>query len=153
AVLLQSQDAGARRRRPPAQLQRLRCRAELCRAACGRRRPACGRLIRQLLGRASMNAPLRSLRQEKMRIGGKLVGADRVIEVFNPYTEQVIGTVPKAGLGQIREAYEIAATYKPKLSRHDRSKILRRTGELLDSRRQEIAELITAESGLSLKDT
>jgi aldehyde dehydrogenase (NAD+) len=88
-----------------------------------------------------------------MRIGGKLVGSDRVIEVFNPYTDQVIGTVPKAGLEQIREAYEIAAAYKPKLSRYDRSKILRRTGELLDSRRQEIAELITAESGLSLKDT
>ncbi|MGH6938823.1 phosphonoacetaldehyde dehydrogenase [Hypericibacter sp.] len=100
-----------------------------------------------------MNAPLRPLRQEKMRIGGKLVGSDRVIEVYNPYTEQVIGTVPKAGLGQIREAYEIAAAYKPKLSRYDRSKILRRTGELLDSRRQEIAEVITAESGLSLKDT
>jgi aldehyde dehydrogenase (NAD+) len=100
-----------------------------------------------------MNAPLRPLRQEKMRIGGKLVGSDRVIEVRNPYTEQVIGTVPKAGLGQIREAYEIAAAYKPKLSRYDRAKILRRTGELLDARRQEIAELITAESGLSLKDT
>lgn len=100
-----------------------------------------------------MNAPLRPLRQEKMRIGGKLVGSDRVIEVFNPYNNQVIGTVPKAGLEQIREAYEIAAAYKPKLSRYDRSKILRRTGELLDSRRQEIAEVITAESGLSLKDT
>ncbi|WP_151178122.1 phosphonoacetaldehyde dehydrogenase [Hypericibacter terrae] len=100
-----------------------------------------------------MNAPLRPLRQEKMRIGGKLVGSDRVIEVFNPYNNQVIGTVPKAGLEQIREAYEIAAAYKPKLSRYDRSKILRRTGELLDARRQEIAEVITAESGLSLKDT
>jgi aldehyde dehydrogenase (NAD+) len=88
-----------------------------------------------------------------MRIGGKLVASDRVIEVHNPYTEQVIGTVPKAGLEQIREAYEIAAAYKPKLSRYDRARILRRTGELLDSRRQEIAELITAESGLSLKDT
>ncbi|QEX17912.1 phosphonoacetaldehyde dehydrogenase [Hypericibacter terrae] len=88
-----------------------------------------------------------------MRIGGKLVGSDRVIEVFNPYNNQVIGTVPKAGLEQIREAYEIAAAYKPKLSRYDRSKILRRTGELLDARRQEIAEVITAESGLSLKDT
>jgi aldehyde dehydrogenase (NAD+) len=88
-----------------------------------------------------------------MRIGGKLVASDRVIEVHNPYTGQVIGTVPKAGLEQIREAYEIAAAYKPKLSRYDRARILRRTGELLDSRRQEIAELITAESGLSLKDT
>jgi len=100
-----------------------------------------------------MNVPLRPLRQENMRIGGRLVASDSVLDVRNPYTEQVIGSVPKAGLPQIREAYDIAAGYRPRLSRHDRSRILRRTGELLDSRKQEVAELITAESGLSLKDT
>jgi aldehyde dehydrogenase (NAD+) len=41
-----------------------------------------------------MNA--RELRREAMRIGGESVHRDRVIEVFNPYTEQLIGTVPKA---------------------------------------------------------
>ena len=39
-----------------------------------------------------MNA--RELRREAMRIGGELIHRDRVIEVFNPYTEQLIGTVP-----------------------------------------------------------
>ena len=41
-----------------------------------------------------MNA--RELRREAMRIGGDSVHRDRVIDVFNPYTEQLIGTVPKA---------------------------------------------------------
>lgn len=100
-----------------------------------------------------MNAPLRPLRSEKMRIGGKLVGSDRVIEVYNPYTAQVIGTVPKATIEQVRSAYDIAGAFKAKLSRYERSRILRRTAEILDSRRQEIAEVITAESGLSMKDT
>ena len=33
---------------------------------------------------------------EKMRIGGERVGGSRVIEVHNPYTGAVVGTVPKA---------------------------------------------------------
>ena len=37
-----------------------------------------------------------------MRLAGRKVGAersgDRVIEVFNPYTEELLGTVPKATL-------------------------------------------------------
>ena len=31
---------------------------------------------------------------EKMRIAGKLVDADERVEVFNPYTGDVVGTVP-----------------------------------------------------------
>ena len=41
-----------------------------------------------------MNA--RDIRHESMRIAGDLVGGDRVIEVRNPYTGAVVGTVPKA---------------------------------------------------------
>src|SRR5215475_6324081 len=101
----------------------------------------------------AMNLATPVLRQESMRIAGELVGSDRVIEVRNPYTGQVIGTVPKVTIEQLRAAYDKVAAYKPMLSRHDRSKILRRTAEILDSRKQEIARLITLESGLSLKDT
>ncbi|MEX1107866.1 MAG: aldehyde dehydrogenase family protein, partial [Dongiaceae bacterium] len=91
--------------------------------------------------------------KESMRIAGRKVDSDRVLEVHNPYNNSVVGTVPRASLAQIHETYEIAAAYKAKLTRHERATILRRTAEILDSRRQEIAELITAESGLSLKDT
>src|SRR5579871_1399439 len=100
-----------------------------------------------------MNVTTPVLRHEKMRIAGERVGSDRVIEVRYPYTGEVIGTVPKASLEQIRAAYSKTAAYKVTLSRHDRSRILRKTAELLDSRKQEIARLITLESGLSLKDT
>ncbi len=47
----------------------------------------------------------------------------------------------------------MANAYQPKLSRYDRQKILMRTAELLASRRDEIAALITAESGLCWKDS
>ena len=49
---------------------------------------------------------------EKMRIGGKLVGGDRVIEVRNPYTGAIVGTVPKASVDDIRHAFAIAKRFK-----------------------------------------
>jgi putative phosphonoacetaldehyde dehydrogenase len=94
-----------------------------------------------------------SVRHESMRIAGKKVDADDVIEVFNPYDNSVVGTVPKGTKAHAATAFEIASKYKPSLTRYDRQKILMRTGEILASRRDEIARLITAESGLSMKDS
>jgi aldehyde dehydrogenase (NAD+) len=88
-----------------------------------------------------------------MRVAGKFGVNDRSFDVFNPYTNQVVGTCPKATVDDIRQAFAVAKAYKPSLSRADRSAILRKTAEILVARRQQIAELITAESGLSLKDT
>src|SRR3569833_2099118 len=93
------------------------------------------------------------IRKETMRVAGKFGATDRVFEVFDPFTNQVVGTCPKATVDDIHQAFAVAKAYKPTLSRADRSAILRKTAEILVSRRQQIAELITAESGLSLKDT
>ena len=93
------------------------------------------------------------IRHEAMRIGGEKVTRDRVIEIANPYTRQVIGTVPKATLDDVRRAFMIAAGYKPKLTRYERATILRKAADILKSREGEIANLITAESGLCLKDS
>ncbi|MDQ7247829.1 phosphonoacetaldehyde dehydrogenase [Dongia sedimenti] len=93
------------------------------------------------------------IRKETMRVAGKFGVSDRSFEVFNPYDNQVVGTCPRATVDDIRQAFAVAKAYKPTLSRADRSAILRKTAEILVSRRQQIAELITSESGLSLKDT
>lgn len=91
---------------------------------------------------------------DAMRIGGRKVGAgrDRFIEVFNPYTEQRLGTVPKATLEEVREAYAIAHAYKPKLSRFDRAAILNKAAALVRDHLDDIANLISAEAGLCWKD-
>ncbi|MEK9725159.1 MAG: aldehyde dehydrogenase family protein, partial [Rhodospirillaceae bacterium] len=91
---------------------------------------------------------------ETMRIGGRKVdGTEGRIDVMNPFTGAIVGTVPRAGRDQVREAFAIAKAYKPTLTRYERQQILIRTAELLVSRRDEISDLITAESGLSKKDS
>jgi len=89
---------------------------------------------------------------EEMRIAGKRVDAERRIEVHNPYTGEIVGTVPAATPAQVAEAFRLAYAYKPKLTRWERQKILLRTAELLAERREAIATLISMESGLCLKD-
>jgi len=90
---------------------------------------------------------------EQMRVAGKLVDAEQRIDVVNPYTNEVVATVPAADPRQVAEAFKIGNAYKSKLSKYDRQKILLRTAESLAKRRDEIARLITAESGLCLKDS
>jgi len=91
---------------------------------------------------------------ETMRIGGRKVdGTEGRVEVMNPFTNEVVGTVPRAGRDQVREAFQIAADYTPTLTRYERQQILAKTAELLVSRRDEISDLITAECGLSKKDS
>src|SRR6185369_1125699 len=97
--------------------------------------------------------PASDLRHEGMRIGGEKVLRDRVIEVYNPFTEKVIATVPKATVEDIRRAFAIARAYKPKLTRFERANILDRTAELIRARTDELSDLITAECGLCKKDS
>ena len=93
---------------------------------------------------------------EALRIAGEKLGADRggdrVIAVHNPYTRQRIGTVPKATVDEVRRAFEIAKNYHARLSRFERSNILNRAAALVRERTASIATLISAESGLSMKD-
>ena len=96
------------------------------------------------------------VRTESLRIAGEKVGADRggdrVIEVHDPYGERLVGTVPKATLDEVRRAITIGHGYRSKLSRFQRSAILNKAAALVRERTPAIAQLISAESGLALKD-
>lgn len=93
------------------------------------------------------------VRHEQMRIAGERVGNNRFIEVLNPFTDEVVGTVPRASADDVRWAFDVAAAYEPRLSRHDRATVLQKTADILLARKETVADLITAESGLSKKDT
>jgi putative phosphonoacetaldehyde dehydrogenase len=94
-----------------------------------------------------------TVRHEPMRIAGRLVDSSRSIEVLDPYTGGVVGTVPMATVGQVREAFATAAIYQTKLTRYERQNILFRTAEILKVRKEEISNLITAEGGICKKDS
>ena len=90
-----------------------------------------------------------------MRIAGEWVDGDtgKVVEVFNLYNGEIVGTVPRASRQQVANAFEIAANYKPTLTRYERQQILFKTAEIIVARKAEISDLITAECGLSKKDS
>ena len=92
-------------------------------------------------------------RAEAMRIGGERVATGRVIEVTNPWSGEVVGTVPKASVEDVRRAFAIARPYKATLTRHERSSLLLKAAALLRTRVDEASDLITMESGLCKKDS
>ncbi|MGZ9031659.1 MAG: phosphonoacetaldehyde dehydrogenase, partial [Burkholderiaceae bacterium] len=100
-----------------------------------------------------MNAPASPVHTETLRIAGEKVPCERSFEVRYPYTGEVVATVPKASVDDVRRAFSIARKYRSTLTRYDRYRILMKAGEIIASRRDEIARLITLESGLCLKDT
>ena len=79
--------------------------------------------------------------------------SQRVIEVHNPYNREVVGTVPKATVDDIRSTFAAARAYKPKLTRFERASIMQKAAALLRERVGPASDLITKESGLGKKDS
>ncbi|WBV41466.1 NAD-dependent succinate-semialdehyde dehydrogenase [Pseudoroseomonas cervicalis] len=79
----------------------------------------------------------------------------RTIPVLNPATEEVIGTVPHASQADMDEALAAAergfATWR-KVSAYERAKLMRKAAELLRSRADSIAKLMTLEQGKPLPE-
>jgi phosphonoacetaldehyde dehydrogenase len=76
-----------------------------------------------------------------------------VIEVRYPFTGEIVGTVPKATVDDIRRAFALARAYRPKLTRFERANLMQKAAALLRERVAEASDLITRESGLSKKDS
>ncbi|MBL6076837.1 NAD-dependent succinate-semialdehyde dehydrogenase [Belnapia sp. T18] len=79
----------------------------------------------------------------------------KTLEVINPATEEVIGEVAHAGRDDLDEALEAAergfAVWK-KVSAFERAKLMRKAADILRSRADEIAALMTAEQGKPLPE-
>ena len=97
--------------------------------------------------------PSLPVRHEALRICGEQIRREQVIEVLNPYNGELVGTVPKATLADVRRAFAYAHAYRARLTRYERSQILRRAAEIVRERTEEISALITAEAGLCRKDS
>ena len=90
---------------------------------------------------------------ETLRIGASRVRTARTSDVRNPYDGSIAGTVPAAGIDEVRRAIEVARAFRPTLTRYDRYRICQQAAALIRARTDEISDLITAESGLCKKDS
>lgn len=93
----------------------------------------------------------------QMLIGGKQAEASdrKVIEVINPATSQPVDTVPSATEEDIRRALDAAQEGKLIWSAtplHERTRILLKGADLMESHREELAVLMARESGKAIRD-
>lgn len=94
---------------------------------------------------------------KKMFIDGKWVEADkgRTLGVTNPATEEVICEIAYGGRVEAKRAVEAAAKAMPawmKLTPYDRAKVLKKTGDLMRTRVDDIARTLTMEQGKPLAE-
>ena len=91
--------------------------------------------------------------QEGLRIGGARVATERQREVVNPYSGALIASVAQASVDEVRRAIGVARAFRSPLTRYERYRICYQTAAALRARTEELADLITAESGLCKKDS
>ena len=85
-------------------------------------------------------------------VAGSPVHSGNVLQVKNPYDNSIAGTVTLANRTHAQQAIEIAIAGGKKLSRYDRYTILEKTRQLLIERKEEFAKVISAESGLAIRE-
>ena len=86
-------------------------------------------------------------------VAGRKVESGNRLKVCSPYDQRLVGTVALAGAADTEAAIVGALAPGDSLTRYRRSQILDRTRSLLEERREEFAQLITAEAGLCLRET
>ena len=99
-----------------------------------------------------------SLFRQQCYINGHWVDADsgETINVTNPATGEIIGTIPKMGTSETRRAIEAANAAYPAWrakTAGERATILRRWHELLLENQEDLAILMTAEQGKPLAES
>ncbi|NBP74159.1 MAG: aldehyde dehydrogenase family protein, partial [Alphaproteobacteria bacterium] len=101
---------------------------------------------------ASLELKDPNLFREACYINGKWVGADsnQTIDVTNPATGDVLGTVPKMGAHETRAAIEAAneayPAWRAKTAK-ERASILRKWFDLMMENQEDLARMMTAEQG------
>ena len=86
-------------------------------------------------------------------VAGKPIASSQPLIVNNPYRGKAFGSVVLAGREQTDAAIVSALNWREPLTRFQRSQILEKARQLLETRNEEFARLITAESGLCIRET
>ncbi len=107
---------------------------------------------------ASLDLKDPSLFRETCYINGQWVGAgsNETIDVTNPATGEMLGTIPKMGADETRQAIEAAndayPAWRAKTAK-ERAAILRKWFDLMMENQEDLAKMMTAEQGKPLKES
>ncbi|MDT0457043.1 aldehyde dehydrogenase family protein [Streptomyces sp. DSM 41527] len=88
-----------------------------------------------------------------MFVDGALQPARHHITVYDRWTGESIGSVPRDGAAEVSAAVSALAAARGAMTPQQRSAVLSRAAALLESRAEEFSALITAESGVCRKET
>ena len=115
--------------------------------------------MQQAVKKSAPALPLKDMKlfRQQCYINGKWVDADsgKTIEVTNPATGEVLGTVPLMGAAETRRAIEAANAAWPAWARKtakERANILRKWFNLMMENQEDLAMLMTAEQGKPLAE-
>src|SRR5947208_4831199 len=86
-------------------------------------------------------------------VAGKAITSVQQLVIKNPYNGEAVGSVALARREQTDAAIVSALNWREPLTRFQRSQILEKARQLLEPRNEEFARLITAESGLCIRET
>ena len=86
-------------------------------------------------------------------VGGREETGDRRFPVVYPYTGETVGEAPLLPRETVRRALDLAAAARVALDRHARAQVLERVAARIAAESEQLARLITSESGLCLADT
>src|SRR5579871_348145 len=115
--------------------------------------------MQQAVKKPAATLPLKdpSLLRQQCYINGKWVDADsgKTVNVVNPATDEVLGTVPNLGAAETRRAIEAADAAWPawrKRTAKERAAVMRRWFELMMANQDDLAKLMTTEQGKPLSE-
>ena len=86
-------------------------------------------------------------------IAGEAVTSGERLKVTNPYTGDGVGSVAALDRRDTVRAIETTRASSIVLTRYQRAAVLERAGVLLEERRGEFSQLITAEAGLCMRES
>jgi len=98
------------------------------------------------------NAGQKSMLNLHCFVAGNPVQSNKILEVKSPYDNRSVGTVVLATAINAQEAIEVALKGGEQLTRYQRYTILEKARQLLTERKEEFAQIISAESGLAIRE-
>ena len=86
-----------------------------------------------------------------MTTSKRIKHSDRLFEVINPYSREIVDTVPISSAEQVDSALNSSYRLKCNLTGIDRAEILSKAAQLIENQKSQFAQLISSESGLCIK--